>query len=154
MEMNVANMRNDAHALLELANSLRNWIEIQPPGSMFHPGGGDVRDSAAYKEGSKLLGEFSFDETALRREAGERRKGKTIPANLVGVYGREDTRLLFNTAAGRVALCFCHKEARYISDAILYRLNAVGATGERYSQSEIDSGRLAGKEYRKGFQSV
>lgn len=46
-------------AVLAAARDLKYWLDIQKPGALFHPSGGDVRDSDGYKQACRLLDEVA-----------------------------------------------------------------------------------------------
>lgn len=41
--------------LVSAAADFKYWVDIQPVGKAFHPGGGDVRDAPAYKSAGQTL---------------------------------------------------------------------------------------------------
>lgn len=46
---------NVLRSLVGAAADFKYWIDIQPVGKAFHPGGGDVRDVPAYKSACQAL---------------------------------------------------------------------------------------------------
>ena len=41
--------------LVSAASDFKYWVDIQPVGKAFHPGGGDVRDTPAYRSAAQTL---------------------------------------------------------------------------------------------------
>lgn len=48
---------------VQAAKNFKYWIDIQPPGKVFHPSGKDVRSTDAYAKAAELL---DAAETALK----------------------------------------------------------------------------------------
>jgi hypothetical protein len=49
--------RSPVEKLIDAAEHFKYWLDIQPPGTLFYSGGGDVRASEAYQDASRLLSE-------------------------------------------------------------------------------------------------
>jgi hypothetical protein len=55
---------------VQAAKDFKYWLDIQPPGAVFHPGGGDARATDAYEKAENLL---RAAEATLQRDQGSER---------------------------------------------------------------------------------